>query len=213
MTTVRRLRVVLKIRRQSTASVLGRARAIAQGMAADTTRFAAPTPPLATLQSQIEAVEAAEHKAQTRTKGTVAERNFQRDALVGMLETERAYVQVLCDASPEQAEVIIKAAGMEVARPPSHADPLLKVVSGASSGAVTLDAHAARLTGRTGKRAFFNWQWTADGGQTFHDAPPTARGKTTIANLPLLSMVGFRVSVTDTRGPGAWSEVVSVVVH
>jgi hypothetical protein len=213
MSTVRRLRVILKINRKSTASVLEKAHAISQGMASDPTRFAAPVPPIAALQAQIEVVEEAELRTRTRTKGTVAERNFQRDALVGMLETERSYVQTLCDANPEQAEVIVKAAGMETARTPAHGDPILKVAAGTPSGTVNLDAHATLLAGRTGKKALFNWQWTADGGKTFNDAPATPHGKTTIANLTPLAMVGFRVSVTDVNGPGEWSQVVSVVVH
>lgn len=75
-----------------------------------------------------------------------------------------------------------------------------------------LDANATALAGKGNKRVFFNWQWTTDGGQSFHSAPPTPLGKTTIEGLPKLTMVGFRVSVTSTDGAGEWTPVVSILV-
>src|SRR5262249_5496615 len=157
-------------------------------------RFPAPVPPLATLEAQIQAVDAAEQLAATRAKGAAAARNVQREILVGMLETERSYVQTLCDTNPAEAVAIIEAAGMAVAAAPVRNDPILKVTDGIQSGTVGLDANAAVLAGRRGKKAFFNWQWTTDGGKTFNDAPSTPHAKTMIANLMPLTMIGFRVS-------------------
>ena len=213
MNSIHRVRVILKVNRYSTPSVPATAHAVSNGMGADLARFPAPAPPLATLEAQIQTVDAAEQLAATRAKGAAAARNVQREILVGMLETERSYVQTLCDTSPEQAVAIIEAAGMAVATAPIHNDPILKVTGGNQSGTVALDANATILAGRSGKKAFFNWQWTTDGGNVFNNAPSTPQAKTMIANLAPLTMVGFRVSITDVNGPGEWSQVVTVLVH
>jgi hypothetical protein len=213
MTTVHRVRAVLKIIRTSTSSVLARAHAIHNGMAANPAQYAAPVPPLAALQAQIAKLDGAEQLAATRAKGAAAARDVERAALIGMLETERAYVQTLADASPDQAVAVIEAAGMLVAEVAVHDNPLLEATTGAPSGTVYLDANATVLAGKTGKKTFFNWQWTPDGGKTFTSAPSTAHGKTTIASLTPFTMVGFRVSVTDAKGPGEWSQVVSLLVQ
>ena len=213
MNTIYRVRAILKINRNSTASVLAKAHAVNNGMGADPARFPAPVPPLATLEAQIQIVDAAEQLVATRAKGAAAERDVQRGILVGMLETARHYVQMLCDANSGQAVAIIEAAGMAVAIAPTRNDPILKVTDGFQSGTVTLDAHAALLAGKSGRKALFNWQWTTDGGKVFNDAPSTFHAKTMIANLTPLTMVGFRVSVTGVNGLGEWSQLVTVLVH
>jgi len=213
MINVHRSRAVLRLNRKSTASVLLKAYAVNHGMGADVTRFSAPVPLLVTLKDQIAKVEVAERLVSTRLKGAAAARNVQREILVGMLETECSYVQTLCDASPEQAVAIIEAAGLSVAVTPVRNQPILKVTLGNPSGTVELGANATALAGKNGKKTCFNWQWTSDGGKTFTSAPTTPYAKTTIANLPPLTMVGFRVSTTNIKGPGEWSQTVTTVVH
>jgi hypothetical protein len=187
---------------------------MSSGMSADTTRFSAPNPPLATLQAQIVKVEDANKQARAHVHGAVRVRNLERNRLVSMLETECAYVKTLCDASPEEASLIIQAAGLASAAFPTYEKPLLKVVRGAAPGTVKLAAAVSLLMGgRNRKSRFFNWQWTTDGGQTFHDAPSTSTSKTMIANLTPLTTVGFRVKITTAMGPGEWSPSVSILVH
>ena len=213
MNSVHRVRPILDVNINVTASVLGRAYAIANGLAADPVRFPAPVPPLPIFQAQIAKTEVAEQAAGRRTTGAAAARNVERMVLVGMLETECGYVQTICDANPESAIAIAEAAGLPVAESPTRNEPLLKVTAGTVSGTVLLDANATALTGGSGKSKFFNWQYTTDGGKSFINAPATPHGKTTIANLPPLTMVGFRVSVTYIEGPAEWSPIVAMLVQ
>lgn len=212
MNTVHRVRVILDIQRHITASVLGRAYAVANGMGGEPATFTAPVPPLATLQAQIVKTEAAEHVAHQRTLGAAAARDVEREILVGMVETEASYVQTLCDANRRQAIAIAQAAGFAVARPSTRYEPLLKATVGIPSGTVLLDANATVLAGRSGRMRFFNWQWTIDGGKTFNNAPATPHARTTIGGLTPLTMVGFRVCVTNALGTGEWSPVVTILV-
>jgi hypothetical protein len=74
-------------------------------------------------------------------------------------------------------------------------------------------ANVALLSARTGKKVFFNWQYSGDGGKTWITAPSTPYGRTDIAGLTPMTTYSFRVSVTDAKGPDAWSQVVTVLVH
>jgi hypothetical protein len=183
-------------------------------MSADPTRFSAPNPPLSALQAQIGKVEDAEKQARARANGAAKVRDLERRRLVGMLETECGYVKTLCDASPEEASVIIQAAGLVSFAARSYVKPVLAVTRGAASGSVDLVAGVRRLMGGPSKRSkVVHWQWTTDGGKTFNDAPSTPTGKTTLVGIPPLTMVGFRVKVTTTANAGAWSPIVSILVH
>ncbi|MFT3768923.1 MAG: fibronectin type III domain-containing protein [Minicystis sp.] len=213
MTIVKRVRPILGIRRKSTASVLGRAHAVINGMAADPARYAAPNPPLAMLEGQIKKVEDAEKLTATRVRGAASARDAEREVLAAMLETECSYVQTLCDATPSLAKAITENAGMLVALVPVRAVPILDAKNAAQSGAIDLFANASIVAGKPGKKTFFSWQWTTDGGVTFHDAEPTAIARTTITGLAPLTTVGFRVAASDRKGRGPWSQVVSILVR
>src|SRR4051812_28151458 len=69
MNTALRIRTILKLNRKKTASVLAKAHAISNGMAAEPKRYADPDPPLAMLDDQIATVDVAEQRAGTRARG------------------------------------------------------------------------------------------------------------------------------------------------
>ncbi len=63
------------------------------------------------------------------------------------------------------------------------------------------------------KERTFHWEYTLDG-KTFVSGGSTPISKVTIAGLPVMTMVGFRVSVTVSNNPqGPWSQVVSILVR
>ena len=102
---------------------------------------------------------------------------------------------------------------MVTALPRVRNKPILKVTVGAQSGTVNLDANATVLVGRSGRKTYFTWQWTTDGGKTFESAPATPHARTTITKLAPLTMVGFRVNVTDSKGPREWSQIVTILIQ
>jgi hypothetical protein len=55
---------------------------------------------------------------------------------------------------------------------------------------------------------YFNWQYTFDGGKSFVPMPSTTRSKSLLQGLTPLTTVGVRVSMTNSEGPGEWSQVV-----
>ena len=209
MASMHRARGVLKIKRQKTVSVTGRANAMCTGIGGNTGLFATPNPSVSTVQNQIVVLGKAEVLAATRAKGAAAARNVERTTLVGMLEAWLAYVQAIADLTQNQEQAVstLLAAGLLVALVGQHTKAILAVMLGTQSGTVALTANAAALTGDSKGRFLFNWQYTADG-KTFVNMPPTPKAKTTLAGLTPLSTYGFRVSITDSAGvPGEWSQV------
>jgi hypothetical protein len=104
-----------------------------------------------------------------------------------------------------------------VAGSTAYDKPLLTLRLTRQPGTITCDANVGLLVRAAGKKRsqnrFFNWELTLNGGETFASLPTTTIGKTTIPNLPLLTLAGVRVSVTTSSGTGAWSPVQTILIH
>jgi hypothetical protein len=207
-----RLRAALGLEIKRPLFFLSQCNAIYTGLDENKSLFVAPNPALPVVLGQIQAATAAQQLMGT-AKAVGAARDASFSALRTSMESERAMVQGLCDASPEQAAALIAAASMKAVALGAHPKPLLALANGLPSGTVLLVANATLLDGTT-RRKMFNWESTSDGGRTFSPMPSTPIGKTSIANLVPLTMVGFRVSVTVANQPqGAWSQVVTILVR
>ncbi|MFO0761744.1 MAG: fibronectin type III domain-containing protein [Byssovorax sp.] len=213
MATSRRKRALLALKRNNFPDLLSRAKGIYNGLMGHPGLFASPSPPLAVLEARIDAFDAAQQIAVNRAKGAAALRNVKADELITSLEVARAYVQQIADENAEQAVAIIEAAGMVVFEPGGYDKPILKALQNKPAGPVALLANVGALTAESTGKVFFNWQSSADGGQTWSDLPPTPLGHTQVAGLPPLSVYGFRVSVTDAEGQGPFSQMVTFLVH
>jgi hypothetical protein len=134
MNPTHRVRAVLSLPKSKVAALLTLAKAVFNAFTSNSGLLPQPSPALATVQAQIQALDTAQQATTTRTKGTVATRNAKVDVLVTSLESWRMYVQTLCDASPEQAEQIIAAAGMSVDTPFGMSARLRRDLSSRSRG-------------------------------------------------------------------------------
>ena len=74
--------------------------------------FPAPVPALSALSAAVSDLQAAEHLALTRAKGTAAARNDKRAVVVSLLRQLGGYVQAIADATPENGATIIQSAGI-----------------------------------------------------------------------------------------------------
>lgn len=174
--------------------------------------FVNPSPTLPVLLGQIQDATTAQQSV-GKIKGAAAARDAKFAVLRTSMESERMMVQALCDQSPEQAATLIAAASMKAVTVATFHKVLLGAKTGLPSGTVLLDANASLLDG-TKRRKTFNWELTTDGGKTFASLPSTPLGKTQVANLTPLTMVGFRVSLTVSNQPqGPWSQVVTILVR
>jgi hypothetical protein len=213
--SLNRVRAVFGISMTKVVEVIALAQGMHDGMADDTTTYAAPTLPLPAFLTLIQNTSSAQAAVRTRVIGAAEKRDIQRALLVGGMETELLFVQQLADANPAHAASLIRNAGLSVAAITSHNKPLLALTLGAS-GSVNCVANIRLLVGVGTKKPTqhrcINWEYTLDG-KTFVSALSTPGGKTTLQNLPLLTVVGVRVSMTNSAGQGPWSQVVSILVH
>jgi len=161
---------------------------------------------IAGLQAAFQALDAGETAAKTRAIGTVAARDNAKDALLTALHGAKAYVQQKADAAPEQAQAIIESAGLAVRKTAIRIKLGFTAKAGPVSGSVQLAARAA------GRRASYEWQWSADGGKTWTSLPSTLQAKTTVPNLPVGTNCSFRYRAVTKTGEGDWSQVISLLV-
>ncbi len=206
-----KLRVVLKARKGNVPLFLILAQAVAAAMTAHASLFSSLSALITLLVSQTADLAAAQQGVKNGTVAT-AVRDAKRDLVFTTLESLRVGLQGLCDASPEQAAMLIQASAMKAAATAVHAKPMLAAKLGVASGVVNLAANA-RLLSTSQRRKTYTWQSALDG-KTFSAAGTSAYARITVTGLPPLTTVGFRVCVTVGDGePGPWTQVVSILVH
>jgi hypothetical protein len=169
--------------------------------------FPSPTPTLAMLQTDIAALEDAEIKAASKTKGAAAARDAKARKVKEDLNHLRDYVQSVAEAqaNPATAAAIIESAFMTVRKPANRSKPVLRARNTDVSGTVTLHAKAVAPS------ATYYWQFSLDQ-QTWTNVPETMRASTVIAGLTATRMYFFRFrALTRTREVG-FSQVVNLFV-
>ena len=197
---------VLKLPEYRVPLLLTCARAIVRSMTGNAA-FAAPDPPLSVVEAAIDALSAAETATRSRTAGTVAVRDGRRLALVVLLQQLRSYVQTRADANPDRGASIIESAGMSVKRPRELPARIFNVRPGRVSGSVTL------LAPKAADRAGYEWTYSLDGGQTWHDLPFTLQAGTSVSGLQPGATALFRYRPFTRGGAGDWSQVASIIVQ
>jgi hypothetical protein len=211
----RRSKGTLGVGRRTAPKALDRARLMKKGLEDHPALFSAPNPSVPVFADQIDTTEVAQVLARRGGMGTAAARDVQLGLLVGMMDSELLYIQSVADSgTPDEAISTLKAGGVAIVAFPKRDKPVLGVTPGSAPGEVVLAANARALLGdKRGHKHCFSWEYTTDGGQTFHAAPTTPAAMTTISGLTPLTKVGFRVAVTVTKGgTSGWSPVVYLVI-
>ena len=116
MSFMHRVRVVLKVNRNNTASVLTRAHAVNDGMSADPQRYLTPSPPLVLFGAQIVKLEQAEQRVATRVKGTAAARDVAPRPRVGRERRAARGAHPPRDRRADRLRVWVRRAGSRSAR-------------------------------------------------------------------------------------------------
>ena len=199
------IRVALKLPRKI-ADQLVCAQKVHDQMAANSKSLPAPNPALTVLQGLIDDLGTKEALAKTRAAGAVEDRDKAQLAMKAGLESERTYVEGLCNADPGSAPVLAQDAGMSLKATSPHEKPPLVVKAAAVSGSVHLVAKATKGAKQN------QWQYSLDGGKTWTDLPPTSAAKTTLANLTPATTVTVRQRAWTATGLDDWSQPVSHVV-
>jgi len=165
-----------------------------------------PNPPLATLQTQIDTLNTKKALAKARAVGAVADRDAVMKVCALSLNSERAYVESVCNANPTNALTIAEDAGMTLRAVIAREKPPLAAKAGKVSGTVVLAAKATK-----GAKAN-NWEYSVDGGKTWVDLAQTTKATTTVPNLQPGITVEFRQRVLTKTGVSDWGQSISHLV-
>jgi hypothetical protein len=169
--------------------------------------FPPPFAPLAPLEADIAALEAAMVVAVTRAKGAADTRDAARYKVKCDLDVIVSRVQAVANPyPPEQAEEVIVSAGLAVKKVsgPGPRDEF-QAQHGDHSGEVWLRRKAAPGT------ASYEWEYSIDG-KTWISVTPHVRADVTIGGLTPGVTYFFRSRCTTKDGPGNWSQVIKLMV-
>ena len=213
MSATKRFQIVLRASPGKKALFIAVMQSIAAAMLAHAASFGAPPVDLGTFKNQVDDLAAKHQQARVRVPGAVELRDEALGTVVGSVELLRAFVEMLCNASPEQAATLAQSASMQIASTPVRAKVPLRARQGAQPGVVILQASASLLvTGKGGR--YWCWEYSIDGGATWLVAQSTPIAKTTLSGLPVLKECQFRVAVNQSKsGQGPWTAPVPFLVH
>jgi hypothetical protein len=115
-------------------------------------------------------------------------------------------VQTVVDANPEIGTSVIESAAIAVRKTAVRKPRVFAAEPGVVSGSAKLVAPSA------GARAFYEWQYSVDGGKTWVAAPGTMQAKTSVPGLTPGASVQFRYRPATKSGEGDWSQPVTLIV-
>jgi hypothetical protein len=213
MSTLRFIHVIVKAKVNKKAHYVAVAGYISAALLAHAGSYGGCPVDPSTFKTQVATLTSWQAEARNRVPGAAAQRDLALGVVAASVELIRAFVEMLCDASPEQAATLAQGAGLYLSTPSPRAKVPLRAKQGGQPGTVVLYASAALLATGKGGRCF-SWQSSIDGGRTWASAAPTSTAKTTITGLPVLTEVLFRACVTQRKtGQGPWTAPVPFIVH
>lgn len=186
---------------------IAKMRTISLNMANHVALFPTPAPSLATFNTNIDALEAAEAVASTHVTGSAALRDQAYDLVLDNVHSLQAYVQVLADAAADvdDAIALILNSGFDLKSQGTFVKPEFEVVNSEISGAVELVAKSS------GSHSANEWRRSTDG-INWTMLPSTIKAKTTESGLTPGATVYFQHRPVLSDGVGNWSQVVSIIV-
>jgi hypothetical protein len=162
-------------------------------------------PLLATVSNHLGDLDDAEAKVELGGKSATSARNLAKKTVKRDMQQLLGFVQATADADPDQAEAIIRSAGMSVKRITVRQKNKDEARQGDVSGTVILIAMFA------GRRALYQWQWSSDQ-KTWTNLPTTFITRTGMSGLTPGMTYCFRSQVDTRAGISDWSQVVAILV-
>jgi hypothetical protein len=167
--------------------------------------FPKPPLPYARFARHIADARQASAAALNRTHGLATEQRAKVEIVRKGLQQLKAYVQLVADANPASAAVIIESAGMSVKNSRGRGKNVFLVVPGSLPGTVVLTVE------RAADRASYEAEWSLDQ-ETWTSVGSVLRSKRVISGLPSRRRVFVRARAVTKNGGGKWSDVGSVIV-
>jgi hypothetical protein len=213
MSNLRLIRVITKASVNKKALFAAVAANISAALLAHAGSYANHPVDFNTFKTQCATLTSWQTQARQRVPGAAAQRDAALTVVATSLEQLRAFIEQLCNASPEQAGTLAQGAAMYISTLPPRAKVPLRAKQGTLPGTAILIASVALLATGKGGRCF-SWQSSIDGGKTWVSWPSTPTATTTITGLPTATEVLFRAYCTQKKtGQGPWTAPVPLIVH
>ncbi len=166
-----------------------------------------PNPTPGTILAATTALETANTAAGAGGKGLVAARGLKEKALRTNLNAWGSYLETLAAANPGQEQMIFEAGGAREKGTRHFVKPPLRLTQPGGPGT----ARAACKAAPKGKKAFYGWRLSLDGGKTFV-LSQTNDSYTSFANIPSGTEIQVEFNVTIKNVTSAWSAAATLIV-
>ncbi len=167
-----------------------------------------PNPTPGTILAATTALETANTAAGAGGKGLVAARGLKEKALRTNLNSWGSYLETLAAANPGQEKMILEAGGARERATGRYVKPPLRLTQPGGPGT----ARAACRAAPKGKKAFYGWRLSLDGGKTFI-LSQTNDSYTNFANIPSGTEIQVEFNVTMKNVTSAWSAPATLLVN
>jgi len=171
--------------------------------------FNNPNPPLQTITAALLDLSNAQKACAMRTKGAAQVRNNKEKIVRNLMKGLGMFVQTAANNNPDVGDAVIHAGGMNVKAKSVRSKAELALAQGPTPGTLLAEAKA----GPKGKRVFYDWRYSTNGGQAWTQVQGTNDAHTIISGLTPVTTVSVQVRLTMKNVPGDWSPPVSFVVH
>jgi len=164
--------------------------------------FPALPVPIATLQGHIDDLEAAEAAVRSGTHGTATERDAKLKVVVGDLEQEKTYVEMVANSRGEDARAVAASSGFATKETRGRGKWAFGAEQGDRSGEVKLRAP------RVDRTATYQWQRSTDGIEWI-DLADTNEASAVVAGLSPGTLHFFRYRTLLRNVLSDWSDPVT----
>jgi hypothetical protein len=168
--------------------------------------FPSPDPPMLIFTANIDAYKTSQAIAMKKGQGSATQRNSKRRKVIANLRHLCDYVQSVIENYPaDEAAAMIVSAGLYLKQLVKRAKAALSARNGDTSGVALLDAKAFRGV------AMYYWQYSLDQ-KVWINIPEMMKASAVVSGLTPLTTYYFRFRTTTRKGPGDYSQVVSLLV-
>jgi hypothetical protein len=175
-------------------------------MMTNNTRLLNPTVALSLVEAHLDKLETDQELAGKGSMGAAEQRDVSLGVVHNDMRMLKAFVQSVADSNINEAEAIIRSAGMGVAKRRVRNKQAVAAKQGKAPGGVVLHAKALPPPVQ------YRWQMSTDQ-KSWTDLPETFFASTTVEGLTAATVYYFRLRTVTPDGTSEWSVVVNIIVH
>jgi hypothetical protein len=169
--------------------------------------FVTPSPTPAAITTATQALEQANTVAKGGGKAATTARGLKQTALENLLHQWGGYLETIAATMPGQEAYVYESGGFAEKDRPTHVTEDIKLTQPGGPGT----AHARCKAAPKGKKAFYGWRISLNGGQTWVISQ-TNDSHTDFTGIPSGTLIQVQFNVTMKNVTSAWSVSADLLV-